>query len=389
MNNKVDDAAALEILKVLIERHPEAIRHAENGGELPIHLAAKTLTPEFCRVLIEAYPRSVRMRDATDAMPLHYACYLNTVATVEYLSRLYPDAINHATTRGFYPIHFTMIGFRRRKNPIDAVDIVKFLLDYDPNAAQQKIYGESLLHLACRLEYNDSIIHATREVIKAIYDTHPEATEDDELASDIYDYHIHVQAFINTQLVYARLAKDRHVMTTPDGRGQLPLHTALQNNATLGSIKLLVKGNPSAVRIFDNSGKIALHMACQYHDSTSVVQFMLSRDETILDTVDKTGNTAFHYACSGARYDTIALLLEKYDAVSVSKRNAHGKLPIDLLFDSMMVEDRESNVYIESVFRLLTAYPETLMNIGMQKQHSASACSIQRGNKQKFANSEE
>eukprot|EP00985_Skeletonema_marinoi_P006703 scaffold2911_cov73-Skeletonema_marinoi.AAC.4 len=59
-------------------------------------------------------------------------------------------------------------------------------------------------------------------------------------------------------------------------------------------------------------------------------------------------------------------------------------------FDSMMVEDRESNEYIESVFRLLTAYPETLRNIGTQKQHSPSAArSIQRGNKRKFANSEE
>jgi len=223
-----------------------------------------------------------------------------------------------------------------------------------------------------------------------IYDAHPEAIEENCISSTIHEYHEQVQAFINTQLVYARLAKDRHMMTTPDGRGQLPLHTALQNNATLGSIKLLVKGNPSAVRIFDNSGKIALHMACQYHDSTSVVQFMLSLDETILDTVDKTGNTALHYACRGAKYDTIALLLKKYDAVSVSKRNAHGKLPIDLLFDNMMVKDRESNEYIESVFRLLTAYPETLMNIGTQKQHSASAaCSIQRGNKQEFANSEE
>ena len=37
-------------------------------------------------------------------------------------------------------------------------------------------------------------------------------------------------------------------MTTPDEKGQLPLHTALQNNATLGSIKLLVKGNDSVLQ---------------------------------------------------------------------------------------------------------------------------------------------
>jgi hypothetical protein len=70
------------------------------------------------------------------------------------------------------------------------------------------------------------------------------------------------------------------------------------------------------------------------------------------------GNTALHYACLGAKYETITLLLEKYDAISVSKRNTHKKLPIDLLWESNEVLDREGVEYTESVFR----YPETIMN---------------------------
>eukprot|EP00984_Skeletonema_dohrnii_P010322 scaffold4008_cov85-Skeletonema_dohrnii-CCMP3373.AAC.2 len=61
-------------------------------------------------------------------------------------------------------------------------------------------------------------------------------------------------------------------MTTPDGNGQLPLHTALQSNVRLGSIKLLVKGNPPALQSTDNSGSLPLHIACAHHDSASVVQ---------------------------------------------------------------------------------------------------------------------
>jgi hypothetical protein len=55
-----------------------------------------------------------------------------------------------------------------------------------------------------------------------------------------------------------------------------------------------------------------------------------------LETVDREGNTALHFAYHGAKYDTIALLLEEYDDVSVSKWNAHKnkKLPFDLLFES-------------------------------------------------------
>jgi len=60
-------------------------------------------------------------------------------------------------------------------------------------------------------------------------------------------------------------------------------------------------------------------------------------------------------------------LLGKYDAVSVSKRNAHGKLPIDLLIESNGVSNRESVEYMASIFRLLKAYPEIVMNIFVRK----------------------
>jgi len=53
------------------------------------------------------------------------------------------------------------------------------------------------------------------------------------------------------------------LMMTPDGNGQLPLHSALQNNAGLGSIKLLVKDNPHhAVHTPNNSGVLPLDVAC-------------------------------------------------------------------------------------------------------------------------------
>ena len=39
-------------------------------------------------------------------------------------------------------------------------------------------------------------------------------------------------------------------------------------------------------------------------------------DPSTLDAVDGEGNTALHLACCGAKYDTITMLLEKYDAVS-------------------------------------------------------------------------
>ena len=195
-------------------------------------------------------------------------------------------------------------------------------------------------------------------MIKTLYDAHPEAIEDDRIAANIRSLHNQVQAFINGELVYAHEAEDVRLMTTPDANGQLPLHRALQNNVKLGSIKLLVKGNPAAVLSHNNKGALPLHVAFQYHDSTEVVEYLVGLDPSSLDAVDRDGNTALHYACRGAKHNSIALMLEKYGAVSISKRNAQKKLPLNLLWECAAVDDRESIEYTESVFQLLKAYPE-------------------------------
>ena len=135
--------------------------------------------------------------------------------------------------------------------------------------------------------------------------------ENNRIASDIHRFHPQVQAFINRELVYARQAKDHRLMMTPDDNGQLPLHRALQNNVRLGSIKLLVKGFPTALRTLDNNFALPLHIACEHHDSASVIQYLLDLDKRTVRAVDIDNNTALRYACRGAKSETIALLLEK------------------------------------------------------------------------------
>ena len=351
-----NEAAAIQRLGLLMEKFPEAVRHANNNGYLPIHFAAWRKSPEFCQLLIEAYPGSEQIPNAKGRLPLHLACRYNTVDTVEYLYAHYPEAIDHATTTGYYPIHCAIM----RDKSAAAVEIVRFLLDCDPNQKLKQCQGVSLLGYACGRQYNDSRIGAGIQMIEAIFDAHPEAIEDITISADIESFHHQVQEFINGELVYARQAEDYRLMTTPDDNGQLPLHRALQNNVRLGSIKLLVKGNPFAVLLPNNSGALPLHIACESNDSTKVIEYLVSLDPSSLNAVDRDGNTALHYACRGLNHDSIALLLETYDAISVSKRNAQEKLPLNLLWESGTVDDRESVEYMGSVFQLLRAFPEML-----------------------------
>ena len=112
--------------------------------------------------------------------------------------------------------------------------------------------------------------------------------------------------------------------------------------------------------------------------------YLVDLDRTNLRARDFDDNTVLHYACRGAQYKTIALLLDRYGAVSVSKRNANNQLPIDLLFESNAVNDREGVEYTESIFQLLRSYPATVMNcISNITQHPDSSIS---GKKRKVDN---
>ena len=400
-NRQLGDEAAMEILRLLIEKYPEAVRHTDNDGNLPIHLAAGgAKSPEFCRLLIEAYPGSERTTTTTGALPLHWACAKGSLATVEYLYRLFPEAIARLA-KGFYPCHVAIQYILERyhndkEGPATAAEILKFLLDCDPNVKLQKYEGKSLLHYACghetisvlfyacEQEFDDSNIEAALQIVKTIYGAHPEAIEDNVITSNIRRYDQRIQAFINNELVYVRQAKNIHIMTTHNDTLQLPLHTALQTNVTLGSIKLLVKGNRAALLSPDNSGALPLHIACEHHGSSNVVKYLIGLVTASLAVLDRERNAALHYACRGAKYRTIVLLLEEYNGMSVSKQNTQRKLPIELLWESDAVEDRESTEYVESVFQLLKAYPETLMNVCTEDDQPASAaCSSRSGNGKK------
>ncbi len=368
-NKNLDDKeVGLKILKLLIMRCPESVKHATRNGNLPIHFAAALQSPEFCRILIEAYPGSERITTENHGtLPFHAACQFNTVATAKYLYQLYPESINVAcrTAVGLHPIHYAIMGVDHRTNPAAAIEIVQFLLDCDPNVVSQKLHRKLPLYWVCYSAPNKNTpikLNATLKILKILYNAHPEAIESDEMTSlRLRSPRQALQKFINSQLAYARQARDRTLMNTSDENGQLPLHKALRDNVILGSIKLLVKGNPSAVQTPDSVGALPLHLASLHYDDACIVEYLINLDPTSLCAVDGEGNTSLHYACRGAKFDTIALLLGKYGGVSVSKRNMNNQLPIDLLCESEAAGNRESIEYTESIYRLVRAYPDSVL----------------------------
>ncbi|KAK1739129.1 ankyrin repeat domain-containing protein [Skeletonema marinoi] len=397
-NDELDDMVSVEILRLLLEKCPESVRHVNNGGYLPIHIACGrgSRSPDFCRELIEAYPASARIAIANYecALPLHYACQSGTSATVKYFVDNYPEQIHVSDDDISYPIFCAVTGLKcirnedvkMQKDPAVAVEKVKILLACDDSILLQEYRGKVPLVYACRKTTNDfsfpsSSLNAAIKVIQLLYDAHPESLVDHKtILTRIRDRsdNREICVFLTTQFVYAEQMSGRHFMMTPDENGRLPLHTALLKNAALGSIKLLVKGNPNAIQTPDNSGVIPLHAACRHHESTSVIQHLIGFDENTLNAVDRLYNTPLHLACQGGKHETIALLVEEHDAVSVSKANAHKKLPIHLLFESDV--DKSSIEYTQSIFLLFKAYPEAVNMASAEDED----CLSQTGLKRKF-----
>ena len=382
---QMDDEVAMEVLKLLLDAQPDLvtrISERDDGGELPLHKAATNKSEEFCKILVDAYPESLRVGDGCGSLPIHHACKNGRPDTVEYLFGLYPESINIRTNSGYLPIH--KAANRPGEN---TAEIVEFLLRHDPECLSKPVVSNNRgsqyqqgndalpLHIVCP-KWDES------NVTEHLFDLYPEAIlvrngrgklpaivrekASGNRYNEKYEERLQEMAiFLSTQEMYAYKAQDKSAMRTLDGTGFLPLHNALYASAPLGAIKLLIKGNPDAINVPDGSGKLPLDIAC-WCSAVGIVKYFTQLVPDRLHACDvNTKNYPLHHACRGGDCEVISFLLETPIAsASVSEKNVDGKLPIHLFceFVNGQEEGDDTAEYTGTIWRLLTAYPETVLN---------------------------
>ena len=389
---EIDDEVATDILKLLLDAQPDLVTKTtdfdfENQEQLPLHIAANNKSQAFCKVLVDAYPESVKIRGIGDGcLPFHLACNNGQLETVEYLFGLYPESLHLRNNKGHLPIHEAV-----HHIPEDhAIDIIKFLLRHDPECISKPTTGEYRtwpLHLVCGT-FDES------NVTELLFDIYPEAillrNDQEDLPIDIVRMNLnalhinpetgevynkvlyrrmeYIISFVLAQMNHARKAQDADATRTSDFAGSLPLHNAIQGRAPLGAIKLLVNGNTDAINIPDRSGMLPLNIACQF-STVGVVKYLIQLSPGRLNACDVNNNFPLHHACRGGNCEVISYLLETpMSSASVSERNVDGMIPIHLFCDCEFVKGRwcecegETPEYTETIWRLLTAYPETVLN---------------------------
>ena len=339
LNKKLDDTNSLDILRFMLNIDPTLPREVEDAGYLPLHVAVTYKSTVLCKILIDAYPESLQIASG-DWLPIHVACRYgerdDTADTIQYMLELDPELINAGNSSGYLPIH--------RAAEWGRVQIIELLLHYDPDAASKEtnnVFQWLPLHFAC---YNNTNLSS----IQALFDAHPEAilagdeVGDTPLDNTREEGNQPAIDFLQTQLVYARQAQDMAAMTTVDENGQLPLHRALKDNASLGSIKLLTRAHPAALQVSDQNGVYPLHIACSFL-SVKVVKYLVELAEVdTLNNIDAKNNSLLHYACRRGNLGIVNYLLEA-NVPSVSERNNDNRLAIHLLFEcGEEILDRDS-----------------------------------------------
>ena len=156
------------------------------------------------------------------------------------------------------------------------------------------------------------------------------------------------------------------------------LHQRLLEDVTLGEIKL------------------PLQIACEM-STLDIVEFLAEFDEECLNAPSRNGDTPLHCACRSGNLNVVKYLLEKKVSL-VSERNCNDELPVHLLcevgnvgnsFDSNQDDNGSLDVlesliaehcrqdiprvighyasctsseYIDTIWLLLIAHPETVFN---------------------------
>jgi ankyrin repeat protein len=185
-----------------------------------------------------------------------------------------------------------------------------------------------------------------------------------------------------------QLAPD--TVKVPNTIGWLPLHTALNCEASHDTIKMLLQAYPKAAEVQGCNGWLPLHIALCENASIDVIKMLLKAYPQGAEVADKYGCLPLHYAC---QYPTdyhedflarLSLLISAYPE-GINVQDIDGKFPSSYLNDvvsnsnhteplNLLHNAVKSGLSMHLIKLLVQAFPEsctTIDNDGMVPLHYA------------------
>jgi len=99
-------STSFEVIQILLDWNPEAAKHKDKFGRLPIHYACSHgASSDVVALLLQAFPASASVCDKNGWLPIHVACrYGDDKEVVCQLLKAWPDSLDVPTRGGNTPL---------------------------------------------------------------------------------------------------------------------------------------------------------------------------------------------------------------------------------------------------------------------------------------------
>jgi len=309
----------IELLSELIRIHPDAMKMTDHMGRLPLHVAMySSVSPpaSIVRRMIAANVDGTNRTDSDQRLPIHAAC-VAPIVTSELISELITANPHSVTVQsdkdGGLPIHYASWGGGRR--PDDVATVMRLLVEAYPDGLRVAD-RDGDVPLGIMVKYGRTSIEAFRYVLGV--DT--EALDEVVIGGSSQTSH----------------ASDSGSNTTVPSSGDTLLHSAVTmspHSMTEDMIRAILDVRPTLAKIANGRGQLPLHSALDHYGATeSIVTMLLEAYPEAVKEKDEMGERLpLHYACKEgvAHAGVVELLIEAYpDGLLVS--DASNALPLHL-----------------------------------------------------------
>ncbi|KAL3794674.1 hypothetical protein HJC23_010102 [Cyclotella cryptica] len=303
--------ASVNVVKRLIDEHPQALVHPTIDGDIPLHLiVANSMIEDEDGKSRDSFGGGV-ISGGSDNSKVDK----NRLKIVELLMQ---DAGGAVTSRDGEIISPILSTNREKLTPLHCCalfdappQISKLLMKHpDANAASSMTnsFGATPLHLAAA----QPGVSQSIATVLAI-GTPGAASVQDRLKRT--PLHVAAQNTYATNLLIKTLAElNPGAAAVKTQRGHLPLHLAAQSQAKEPVIRALIKAYPAAAEARNKSNNTPLHDAAKYRASLGVVKLLLDAYPGALYVQNQYGNLPLHCATAyQAPSEVVQVLLEVRD----------------------------------------------------------------------------
>ena len=155
------------LVKLLLDRYPDAIKKTDAFSSLPLHLAVRSKAPSrVIKRLLASYPAGAMQLDADGRLTLHWACKMCfSIATIKMLINAYPGSIFVRENKyGYTSLAIACM------SPLDESVFEVLLSRSRAVASVADSHGALPLHLACH-----NYAQLSPSIVKHLIEAYPQA----------------------------------------------------------------------------------------------------------------------------------------------------------------------------------------------------------------------